>query len=116
MFRPTDLLWRIQAAAMIIRSEALNAVAPHGNPAHVTLVGTDKNEYLIGQPHTVTFNVTDANNHPVAGALVTFDTIYSQEYYTGNIISSRGVLTDALVTRRYRSWPPSPVPSGSRPM
>ena len=95
-FSPNALLTRIQAAALIIRCEALNAIAPHGVPAHITLVGTDKNEYLIGQPHTVTFNVTDMNNHPVAGALVNFDSIWAQEFYVGNITSARGVLTDAF--------------------
>jgi hypothetical protein len=95
-FSPNALLTRIQAAALIIRCEALNAIAPHGVPAHITLVSTDKSEYLIGQPHTVTFNVTDMNNHPVAGALVNFDSIWAQEFYVGNITSARGVLTDAF--------------------
>ena len=92
---PKGNLWRIQGAAMLIRSWGILPFAPPVNPpAKIELVGGDKSENLIGLAHTVTFKVTDAAGAPVEGALVDFDTLMAGYYYVGNISPAAG-LTDA---------------------
>jgi len=93
-FDPSRLLIRIQAAAFLIR--ATEKVPPaEPTASNIEVVSGDKGENLIGQPHTVTFKVTDAQGHPAVGILVDFDTLYSQPYAVGNI-SPQAAVTDSF--------------------
>ncbi len=83
-FNPLANLTRIQAAAFLIRAQAL--VPPQLYiPAKLELVSADKTEGLIGQTYSVTLEVTDAAGHPAKGVLVDIDTMMATSFYVGNI-------------------------------
>jgi protocatechuate 3,4-dioxygenase beta subunit len=91
---PLANLTRIQAAAFLVRAQAL--VPPQlWIPAKIELVSADKTEGLIGQTFSATFEVTDAAGHPAIGVLVDFDTMMATNYYVGN------VSPEAAVTNNY---------------
>jgi hypothetical protein len=90
---PQALLTRIQAAAFLIRAQSMVPLAPVV-PAKIELVTPDKGENLIGQPHQVTFKVTQADGSAAPSVLVDFDTLYASTYYVGNI-SPQAAMTDA---------------------
>jgi len=91
---PEKTLLRLQGAAMIIRSWAIvPAEEPAMPPAAIDVTAGDGAENLIGQTHTITFKVVDANGDPVEGALVDFDTL-TDPWYVGNI-QPEAALTDA---------------------
>lgn len=87
---PHDNLLRLQGAALIIRSWDI-LPAPSGDPAGIIVLSDDKTENLIGQTHTVVFQVIDDEGVGVSGVLVDFDTLWA-EWYVGNV-SSQAALT-----------------------
>jgi len=89
---PAATMTRIQGAAMIIRSWAIIPMWEPAIPADIALISADKEENLIGQVHTATFMVTDADGDPVEGALVDFDYL-SDPWYVGNV-TPEAALTD----------------------
>ncbi|MCE5254874.1 MAG: S-layer homology domain-containing protein [Actinomycetia bacterium] len=81
---PLANLTRIQGAAMLIRAQAKVPPA-QWTASRLELVSADGSENLIGQPRSVTFEVTDASGHPAIGVLVDFDVLFGGDYYVGNI-------------------------------
>ena len=95
---PLANLTRIQAAAMLIRAQALVPPA-QWTAAKVELVSADRAENLIGKVQHVTFKVTDASGHPAAGVLVDFSNMMGGTFQVGNISPEAAVTNcDGLVT------------------
>ena len=99
MIAPTRAMTRIEGAAMITRSLAIaSGPAPAKPAAKIVLSSPDKSENLIGLTHQYTFQALDADNQPVAGVLVDFDTQQSP-WYVGNIQPEAGLTgADGKVT------------------